>query len=344
MFQEAYFARNQAPEHLEAPPEAWIRLLEEDPASIKSRVEQAVKHWNMGIRSVIRRETALRLSTEPERSKGAEKTRRGRPPQPFQSSGHVSIRVVDGVPHPLLAVLDEFEKYAPVILQQGRLRETVAGLQLVMDHYDELTELESAFAYDGKWIEHQDVWDVQTWVSGIVDKIDALLFRERLQALTEDYLGAYYFKNGVIELHWMAIAITAANLGVSVEALTVVTLAHELAHAYTHQGKDIDGVTWPTRHFAHADLHVVEGLAQFYTEVVCKHFEERFPEALEAFRAMLKIQAEPYTCFAQWSGSESASNRDTHVGERVRYAMVRFRRGDLEPAYGQFMKLLVGVA
>ena len=34
--------------------------------------------------------------------------------------------------------------------------------------------------------------------------------------------------------------------GFDVEALTYVVLAHELAHAYTHLGRDIDGNAWDT--------------------------------------------------------------------------------------------------
>ena len=39
----------------------------------------------------------------------------------------------------------------------------------------------------------------------------------------------------------MVIGLISGILGVSVEALTIVTLIHELSHAYSHLGYDIDG-------------------------------------------------------------------------------------------------------
>src|SRR4030095_13125762 len=73
-----------------------------------------------------------------------------------------------------------------------------------------------------------------------------------LLAVNEDILGIYRYsaisgrklRNGVegeIELYWGIIGLISRLLRCSVEALTVVVLAHELAHAYTHLGYDIDG-------------------------------------------------------------------------------------------------------
>jgi len=97
---------------------------------------------------------------------------------------------------------------------------------------------------------------------------------ERIFDIREDVLGAYYFRIPEIRLYWVVIGIVARAIGVSVEALTVVVLAHELAHAYTHLGHDIDNERWETERFARTELDIVEGLAQFYTQVdqlVCGH-------------------------------------------------------------------------
>jgi hypothetical protein len=74
----------------------------------------------------------------------------------------------------------------------------------------------------------------------------------------------------------MVISFMAGVLGVPVEALTVVVAVHELAHAYTHLGRDIDGKKWDTNTFSQVDPRTSEGLAQFYTEVICKKLEPRF--------------------------------------------------------------------
>jgi hypothetical protein len=88
--------------------------------------------------------------------------------------------------------------------------------------------------------------------------------------IREDVLGAYFFHLRFVNLYWMAIGFIAGVLNLPVEALTVVVAAHELAHAYSHLGKDIDGVRWNTQTFSETELGIVEGLAQYYTEIVCK--------------------------------------------------------------------------
>lgn len=72
----------------------------------------------------------------------------------------------------------------------------------------------------------------------------------------------------MVGIYGMPIALISAMLNVSIEDLTAVTLAHALAHGYTHLGRDIDGRTWSDNGFADSELSVIEGLAQFYTDVV----------------------------------------------------------------------------
>jgi hypothetical protein len=115
------------------------------------------------------------------------------------------------------------------------------------------------------------------------------------------------------------IGITARTLGVSVEALTNVVLAHELAHAYTHLGCDIDNEQWDTAKFAGCDLDIVEGLAQFYTKVICTRLQDRVPVALKAYEALLKEQSGPYKAHLNWVES------DERGGEIVRVSMIECR-------------------
>jgi hypothetical protein len=117
----------------------------------------------------------------------------------------------------------------------------------------------------------------------------------------------------------MVIGIMAAALNLQVEALTIVVLAHELAHAYTHLGRDIDNEKWDTEAFAGADLEIIEGLAQFYTMVVCHRLGSRAPAAESAFRALLAKQVGPYKAHESWVED------DEHGGEIVRVAMIECR-------------------
>jgi hypothetical protein len=142
---------------------------------------------------------------------------------------------------------------------------------------------------------------------------------DQLVAIDEDVLGAYFFRIPEIHLYWVVIGITSRALGVSAEALTIVVLAHELAHAYTHLGCDIDDERWDSRQFAASDLGIVEGLAQFYTEVVCKRLEPRMPAAIQAYEALLKRQSGPYRAHRAWIGD------DERGGEIVRVSMIECR-------------------
>ena len=85
----------------------------------------------------------------------------------------------------------------------------------------------------------------------------------------------------------------AGVVGATVEALTVVVAAHELSHAYTHLGRDIDGRCWDTEAFAHAETGMVEGLAQFYTALICDKLE---PCSAERVQSLAGISIRPLSC------------------------------------------------
>jgi hypothetical protein len=127
----------------------------------------------------------------------------------------------------------------------------------------------------------------------------------------------------------MVIGIMSGVLGVSVEALTVVVLAHELAHAYSHLGRDIDSGRWDTEAFARAEMPIAEGIAQFYTEAVCRKFEERFPAAGQAYRGLLEFQPGPYRVHEKWADPEikvAKKNEADRAGEVVRSGLIECRK------------------
>lgn len=117
----------------------------------------------------------------------------------------------------------------------------------------------------------------------------------------------------------MVIGIMAGILNVPVEALTIAVLIHELAHAYTHLGRDIDGNRWETESLAQTDLEIVEGLAQFYTVVVCNKLIARFPAAQQAFNALLTMQSGPYLVHKDWADESERG------GEVIRFVMIATR-------------------
>jgi hypothetical protein len=141
-----------------------------------------------------------------------------------------------------------------------------------------------------------DVQRVHRMAQALVSKLDEMDMLKKILGIQEDILGAYFFGIREVRIYWMAIGIVASALGLSPSSLTTVVLSHELAHAYTHLGRDIDKERWDTTSFSGADIRIVEGLAQFYTGVLCKKLEQRVPGALHAYNELLKHQSGVYKC------------------------------------------------
>jgi hypothetical protein len=118
-------------------------------------------------------------------------------------------------------------------------------------------------------------------------------------------------------VYWAVIGLVAVLLDVKIEDLAAVVLAHELAHAYTHLGYDIDGKNWDGEGFATTESKLKEGLAQYYTQAVCARLRQ-MPDCLDAYETLLKEQPEPYQTHVHWV--------EEFTPEEVRRAMIETRR------------------
>lgn len=174
-------------------------------------------------------------------------------------------------------------------------------------------------------------------VNDLLAEIDSRDPVQKLLLVSQDVLGVYRIiglfppMRTEVHLFWAVIALVSGWLGTSVEGLTVVVLAHELAHGYTHIGADIDRVTWDTDAFINAEKGLIEGLAQHYTHLVCQALEFRFPEALAAYQALLPRQPPPYQTQKQWE--------KVHSKEMIRLALLTTRRR-MQTTLAEFMKNL----
>ena len=181
-----------------------------------------------------------------------------------------------------------------------------------------------------------------------------------LQSDRGDVLGSYHFGTDrkYILIHWIPIWLFARRLGVDYAALLHVTLAHEYAHYYTHLGRDSNAggdqrgnqrnhradvdefslrefesvddldIRELDRAFHRMDLEVKEGLAQFYTFLLCNKWirasEPWSNSPLVAFNALLGRQSRPYLWWSEWR----------QPPEVVRSAILRARSAD-EQVSGQ---------
>lgn len=202
------------------------------------------------------------------------------------------------------------------------LKEPVdAAAQRNLPGYEELPETEGQSA----------VLRSRALFEGLLERAKTVELKSKLKGLNEDVLGAYFFRRGEIQLYWMALGLFAGIIGRPVRELALITLLHELAHAHTHLGLDIDLQEWKTNEFAGADMRMVEGLAQFYTEAAMDRVSSRSGELSTTFNALLGFQSEPYLCHRKW-GECSGSG-----GEIVRLGMVAARRHGIQK-YDEFKR------
>jgi hypothetical protein len=280
------------------------------PPDAEERVQRAYKQWNQIIREHIRNETALRLTDGDGRNS-------------------IQVRVQEGFPIPLARLIDSYNDPVlwRIIVGQPKIGGIIEGLRYLLQDWP-------AFESWGKLPDRargtEPHLDRTLEVAEILQQLSlADDVREKIRQIHRDILGIYRFAIGVpcqIELYWMPIAMFSAMLDVRIEDLTVVVLAHELAHGYTHIGRDIDGIQWIDNGFANSDLNVVEGLAQFYTEVVANRISSRSPGALVAYQRLLKLQSGPYKAHLEWVKDDSGDK-----GEIIRFALISARgRGQVK--------------
>jgi hypothetical protein len=161
----------------------------------------------------------------------------------------------------------------------------------------------------------------------LLKKLNAFGLTKWILRFNEDVLGVYRSwatslaaePECKIEMYWGVMGLVARDLCVEVEDLTCVVLAHELAHAYTHVGLDIDPQRWPLAHFHESDLKLKEGLAQYYTGVVCTKVASQAPRAFAAYEKLLHEQPAAYQVHKKWE-------EDGYTPEHVRSALLEVRR------------------
>jgi len=287
------------------------------PPDSEKRVRQAVTRFNKAVREQLRLETGLRIKEEG--------TKIG-----------VKIRVVQGFPTPLARLINAYQDATlwMLILALPKLEFTAEGLGTLVENWKDFEtwlELPHA-ARGGKPALERSIEVVKALLKlEIAKKVFA-----DLKQINEDLLGVYRFDifGAQIEIYWMPIALFAGAFGVQIDDLVVVVLAHELAHAYTQMGHDIDGNYWSFNGFKKSDLEVVEGLAQFYTNIVAQRLSIRVPGAYRAYEKLLENQSGPYIVHTKWFNYAYGQH-----SEIVRFALLRARAKD-EVRYQEWLDLL----
>ena len=297
------------------------KVLQDYDPEMADKVRRTLKQWNNVIRDHLRNEMGLRLTVGDE-------------------AQAVPLRVVDGMPASFGDLMSSLDPTVwGFLLRMRVLESTVEGLRFTEKDYPALfippDSLPPALP--------KEVSTARWFVEDLVGWLKKQEVQARIKGIHQDILGAYFFRVPAISVYWMVIGIMSGVLGVSVEALTIVVATHELAHAYSHLGRDIDGGRWETEAFARADLNIAEGIAQFYTEMICRKLQERFPAAENAYRALLDYQSGPYRVHECWADPDLKVENRKHAdraGEVVRSCLIESRKTSIT-AYPVFASSLL---
>jgi len=310
----------------------WLTdLIEKVPAEVEGRVKRVRDQTRAAIQEALRAECRLVL-------RNADETEvKGRGSQ-------VPVDIKPGYPAILKDI--QFSDDLELVILLGRYRTVlekantgVDGLKRLRDELRLRTALIDHIRITDEELQSTANW--ATYLIQILNKSDPL---KRILAVKEDILGVYRYRTNPtfddehtinwakITLFWMVIGLVAEWMGVPLEDLTIVVLTHELAHAYTQLGADIEGRRWPASVFAASESALVEGLAQYYTERVLKRLQRRFGSALKVYKAMLPKQPGIYSTHLPW-----VENTSPEAVRRAMLEMRRWKQGSLE----EFNKRLV---
>lgn len=299
-----------------------IDLINSLPADTKEKVEDAWKKYNLFLRETIRSET--RLSLYSGRDNGVPEKR------DKQTTTKIPIKMDIAYPRQLeaLEIPEEFKLAAllsPIRPDLIKLKESAGEvISFIVEYQDNphiLNYCGGAICYAG---------DEANELLNITEHYD---FAKEILQIDNNILGHYRFTpksmyeenfssgEASISLYWGVIGLIAKTLGVDIHALTAVVLAHELAHAYTHLGYDINGHRWNDESWRFSEPALIEGLAQYYTERTMFKLQQMIPRGYEAYLKLLEKQPRDYQTHKRWITQMKADP------EAIRLTLISLRRG-----------------
>ena len=293
---------------------SWEESLDRVAPGVAETVERSVERWKQKVRNCL----ATEMGFDP----------KGR---------QIPVRTVDGLPPTLDAGLAGASGAEAVMLNRHLLQTVVGGMDFMEGIRDVVLDRRGGLVGHA---EPEDFGRVRDTAWAWLEWADENDVRKIFSEIPEDMFGAYMFKRPQVLIFWLPIGLFASmHDDTPIEAMTVVVLAHELAHAYTHRGFDIDGLDWPTDGFIGTDVAVIEGLAQFYTKLVCDRLYASIPEAPAVFASLLERQHKMYRTHEAWT-----KEAGEHSREVVRTSMVECRRAQEPMNPDQFATTVSKVA
>lgn len=284
-----------------------------EPAQYEA-VEKTWRKWNQQVRDFLRAETGFKLSVD-------------------RKQHTINVRVTKYVSDEFDVIIKQIGMENWLLGEKRPLLNSLLGNASYLENYID----RNSRAKDQLGLSDSDIEALRSYpmlIACILERLPQwqIEIRKRLREVEGDWLGRYIPRTRDVELNWIPIAIYCKSVSIPIEDLTIVVLAHELAHAYSHAGMDIDGNFWDTDCFLRSDLSVVEGLAQYFTLMFLRKIEQSDPGPLNAFVALLTDQASPYHAHELWAGASDIGAR----GEAIRLALLDARMEERGCTYDRF--------
>lgn len=293
-------------------------LLRRVPKSVEKQVRTTRNQARSVLQEALRAECRLVLRMPEE-------------PEVKHSGAQVPVNIDPAHPVVLrdIAFPDEIEIIVLLSRYRKILEEAHHGVLGLLALREELMRKSSDYE---QWISasKSDLQSTFNWAQSLLKILEEHNPLMRVLAVREDILGSYVYdsKNSLaddrevnraqIRLYWAVIGLVSEWMGCTVENLTIVVLTHELSHAYTQLGADIEGRRWQAAAFARAEAEVKEGLAQYYTDRVLQRLSHRYAGALAVYKQMLPMQPDLYRTHENWVKKSTP--------ESVRRTMLEMRR------------------
>jgi len=252
--------------------------------NLKEEVIRAKDKYNIKVRGVIAEKTGVSLTYRTKDIDTKEIDNR--------EKASIPIKVVDLVPLSLLELFDKYDdNHIELLLHFRRMKRSANEIDFQIDKYSNFSQ------YHKNASKVQELSSVKNHLHKLIKEVEDCGILESIKELGPDLLGAYFIKDNHVELYWLCIGLCNILHDLPIEDFTLVVLIHELVHGYTHIGFDKDGNNWNSEDFNNSDLKIVEGFAQFYTEMLCRDY---FDQAANSFNALLTSQSIEYTDYKKW--------------------------------------------
>ncbi len=230
--------------------------------------------WGPRIREFLRDETGLRIQSK--RTKDLSHLNDSVEITFIPDKNHLLVQMID---REFINVnFDEYSKLSKFVKEMDKVSDCFKGKS-------EISHIESLKKYCNMYFEEYKI-------ESIMDRV----FNVKENGM--EVWGSYKYPSGQIEIYYLPILIFSKLMNILPEITAVVVMAHELAHAYHHLGKDKDGNMWNS--YFEAESKIKEGLAQFYTLKFVEDYENQYPVLRQAYTYIIAHQTGEYRIHENW--------------------------------------------